>query len=218
MHLPIGFLARFRQRLDEVLPVHVIQENLLPPVTTAHDVIHRPRILDAQLARHADIQDCAPSPVNAQNDPSYGLTPLLIERLYPRAEFPEVYLSLRAIHHAQMRSLDQQDGARTWDERALLALSIAKGGASVLTDACLVRGSLTEDKAEFMFAYGVVLQLMDDLQDIRDDLANRHLTIFTRQTGLARSMKSPPDYGLSRERCSGVSAGSRPPNPPPSDP
>ena len=106
----------------------------------------------------------------------------MIERLYPRAEFPEVYLSLRAIHHAQMKSLDQQDAARTWDEEPLLNLSIAKGGTSVLTDACLVRGSLTDDEAEFMFAYGVLLQLMDDLQDLGDDLANRHMTIFTRQT------------------------------------
>ena len=106
----------------------------------------------------------------------------MIERLYPRAEFPEVYLSLRAIHHAQMRSLEQQDAARDWDEQALLSLSIAKGGASVLTDACLVRGSLTVDEEEFMFAYGVLLQLMDDLQDLRDDLAKRHMTIFTRQT------------------------------------
>ncbi|MGO8931814.1 MAG: hypothetical protein ACLQU3_33585 [Limisphaerales bacterium] len=108
----------------------------------------------------------------------------MIERLYPRAEFPEAYLSLQAIHHAQMRSLDQQETARTWDEQSLLNLSIAKGGASVLTDACLVRGWLTDDEAEFMFAYGVLLQLMDDLQDLCDDLANRHMTIFTRQTGL----------------------------------
>jgi hypothetical protein len=66
----------------------------------------------------------------------------------------------------------------------LLHLSIAKGGTSVLADACLVRGSLSEDEAEFMFAYGVVLQLMDDLQDLPDDLANGHMTIFTRQTHL----------------------------------
>jgi len=108
----------------------------------------------------------------------------MIERLYPRAEFPEVHLSLHAIHHAQMKSLDQQDAARTWDEPALLGLSIAKGGTSVLADAYLVRGSLTEDDAEFMFAYGVVLQLMDDLQDFRDELANGHMTIFTRQAAL----------------------------------
>ena len=103
----------------------------------------------------------------------------MIERFFPRAEFPAVYLSLQAIHQAQMRSLEQQDAARAWDERALLRLSIAKGGASVLTDACLVRGSLTEEAAEFTFAYGVVLQLMDDLQDFRQDRANRHVTIFT---------------------------------------
>jgi len=108
----------------------------------------------------------------------------MIERLYPRAEFPEVYLCLQAIHQAQMNSLDQQDAARTWDEPSLLNLSIAKGGTSVLADACLVRGSLAEDAAEFMFAYGVLLQFMDDLQDLRDDLANGHMTLFTRQTRL----------------------------------
>ena len=108
----------------------------------------------------------------------------MIELLYPRAEFPEVYLSLRAIHQAQMNSLDQQDAARAWDKQALLNLSIAKGGTSVLTDACLVRGWLTDEESEFMFAYGVLLQLVDDLQDLRDDLANGHMTIFTRQTRL----------------------------------
>ena len=108
----------------------------------------------------------------------------MIEHSFPRAEFPEVYLSLHAIHQAQMRSLDQQDAARAWNERALLNLSIAKGGASVLTDACLVRGSLTEGEAEFMFAYGVLLQLMDDLQDFKEDLGHRHVTIFTHQAGL----------------------------------
>ncbi len=108
----------------------------------------------------------------------------MIERLYPRPEFPEVYLCLRAIHRAQMGSLEQQDAARNWDEPALLTLSIAKGGTSVLADACLVRGWLNQGEAEFMFAYGVLLQLMDDLQDLRDDLANKHMTLFTRQTTL----------------------------------
>ena len=117
-----------------------------------------------------------------------------------------------------MRSLDQQDAARTWDEQALLNFSIAKGGASVLTDACLVRGSLTDDEAKFMFAYGVVLQLMDDVQDS----VTTWLTVTRRSSRarqvLARSMKLPPDYGLSRKRCSGVSAGLHQPNPAPSNP
>jgi hypothetical protein len=73
MHLPIGFLARFGQRLDEVLPVHVIQEDLLAPVATAHHLIHRPRILDAQLARHGGIIQPCCNEYQSQNDPSYGL-------------------------------------------------------------------------------------------------------------------------------------------------
>jgi hypothetical protein len=108
----------------------------------------------------------------------------MIERLYPRPEFPDVYLSLQAIHRAQMKSLEQQDPSRAWDKQALLHLSIAKGGTSVLADACLVRGSLSADEAEFMFAYGVLLQFMDDLQDLPDDLANGHMTIFTCQARL----------------------------------
>jgi hypothetical protein len=110
----------------------------------------------------------------------------MIERAYPRPEFPEVYFSLQLIHQAQMRSLEQQDAARTWDEEALLNLSIAKGGTSVLADACLVRGWLTNDEAEFMVAYGALLQLMDDLQDLRDDLAGGHTTVFTRQAALGQ--------------------------------
>ena len=47
MHLPGGFLARFGQRLDEILPIHVIQEDVLPPVAPAHEMIHRSRVLEA---------------------------------------------------------------------------------------------------------------------------------------------------------------------------
>ncbi|HVM46802.1 MAG TPA: hypothetical protein VMU04_02195, partial [Candidatus Acidoferrum sp.] len=108
----------------------------------------------------------------------------MIERQYPRPEFPGVYFSLQAIHTAQMRSLAQQNAAAADDEHWLLRLSIAKGGASVLADAWLTRGSLTHEEAEFMFAYGVVLQLMDDLQDLADDLKHRHNTLFSRQAGL----------------------------------
>ena len=44
-------------------------------------MIHSPRILDAQLARHPDIQDYAQTTVNSQNDPSYGLTPFHPKKL-----------------------------------------------------------------------------------------------------------------------------------------
>ena len=36
MHLPTGFLARFGQGLDQVLPITVIEKNGLPPASSAH--------------------------------------------------------------------------------------------------------------------------------------------------------------------------------------
>src|ERR1039458_9744103 len=49
---------------------------ILPLVPKVHDLIYGPGILNAQLARHASIQDCARTTVNSQNDPSYGLSRL----------------------------------------------------------------------------------------------------------------------------------------------
>jgi hypothetical protein len=55
VNLPIRFLARFRQRFEKILPVHILQENSLAPVALAHDVRHRRRILDSHLAWHQAI-------------------------------------------------------------------------------------------------------------------------------------------------------------------
>jgi len=55
VNAPAGLLASLRQRLDEVLPVNVIEEDLLPTITPAHDMIHGPRILETELARHASV-------------------------------------------------------------------------------------------------------------------------------------------------------------------
>jgi hypothetical protein len=53
MHLPVGLLACLSQGLDEVVPVHVVKEDVLTLVSTAHHVIHRSWILESELARHA---------------------------------------------------------------------------------------------------------------------------------------------------------------------
>ncbi len=50
MHLPIRLLTRLGQSLDEIVPVNIVQVNALATVTSAHHVIHRARVLDAQLA------------------------------------------------------------------------------------------------------------------------------------------------------------------------
>jgi hypothetical protein len=104
----------------------------------------------------------------------------VIHRAYPASAYPDVHDSLRAIHRAQVGSLAQQSSPRLRDQTALLQISVEKGGTSVLTDGYLVAGRLSHPEAEFLFGYGVVLQLLDDLQDIRRDLRAGHATLFTK--------------------------------------
>jgi hypothetical protein len=102
-----------------------------------------------------------------------------IEEEFPRRQFEDVYSSLLAIHGGQVRSLDQQDDPRLSDED-ILAISCEKGGTSVLADLYLVCGRPGAREERFAFGYGVFLQLLDDLQDVRPDLEAGHQTFFTR--------------------------------------
>jgi hypothetical protein len=108
----------------------------------------------------------------------------IIEGQYPRELNPQVFDSLLAIHQAQEESIAQLgpgliDGRHcTGDE--ILRISCAKGGTSVLADACLVRGWLTQQEAQIAFDWGVLLQLGDDLQDLHEDLRRGSATLFTR--------------------------------------
>lgn len=103
----------------------------------------------------------------------------LIEDQFSRQTYPQVYECLLAIHQAQEDSLAQLDqtGSKIHD---LLRLSFAKGGTSVLADACLSHGALNDAQARFAFHWGVLLQLGDDLQDLEEDLKNRSATLFSR--------------------------------------
>lgn len=104
----------------------------------------------------------------------------LIDGDYPANNYPEVRLSLRAIHRAQISSLGQQDRRHPLSAAELLQISIEKGGTSVLADGYLVAGRLSEAEADFLFGYGVLLQLLDDLQDVGRDLRAGHATLFSR--------------------------------------
>lgn len=107
----------------------------------------------------------------------------MIEAEYPRANYPQVYESLLAIHQAQEESLKQLDrGIEECD--FVLPLTFTKGGTSVLADACLATGHLSPEQASFAFRWGVVLQLGDDLQDVSSDLQRSSLTIYTQRAGL----------------------------------
>ena len=65
----------------------------------------------------------------------------------------------------------------------VIKLSFEKGGASVLADGYLAAGSLSRQEAQFLFGWGALLQLVDDLQDIRQDRREGALTIFTQAAG-----------------------------------
>ena len=106
----------------------------------------------------------------------------LIESQYRRAEHPEVFASLCAIHRAQERSLelDRAAGAGAGD---ILEIIFEKGGASVLADAWLAAGALAPAAAEFAFAWGVALQLGDDLQDVAADARDGIRTVFSEAAG-----------------------------------
>jgi len=106
-----------------------------------------------------------------------------IEGQFPRRSFPAVFWSLLAIHEGQVKSLCQQGRAQSPYENDLLGISVEKGGSSVLADGYLAAGSLTRDEADFLFGYGVFLQLLDDLQDARADRQANHMTLFSLTAG-----------------------------------
>ena len=109
----------------------------------------------------------------------------LIERRYARPDFPGVYQSLLAIYNAQVKSLLQQSVATSPSPENILAISLEKGGTSVLADGYLVAGRLKPADEDFCFGFGTFLQLADDLQDIAEDARCGHRTLFSRRTGRA---------------------------------
>lgn len=106
-----------------------------------------------------------------------------IETEHPRAAAPRVYASLQAIHSAQCRSLLLLRRFEPPYGADVLGIAIEKGGASVLTDACLVSPTINGSAARFFFGLGSLLQLADDLQDVEDDRAAGLATLFTHVAG-----------------------------------
>lgn len=100
-----------------------------------------------------------------------------IEEQFDRSKFIEVYESLYLIYNGQNKSLYQQENESIPYEKDILDISLEKGGASVLADGYLIYGGLSDDEKEFAYGYGFFLQLLDDLQDVKVDLKNKHMTI-----------------------------------------
>lgn len=122
-----------------------------------------------------------------QNDREAALWKLvaLIEEQYPRERYQNVFDCLLAIHRAQEGSIQQLTDC---DDLELLRVSCAKGGSSVLADACLARGWLKEEENRFAFEWGVLLQLGDDLQDVHEDMRRGSVTLFSRAAMQGKSL------------------------------
>jgi len=103
----------------------------------------------------------------------------IIESQFNRRSYPLVYDSLLSIHSAQAKSLKLHDDKLDEGCRNILDISFEKGGSSVLADACLVKGNISPEEASFAFGFGIVLQLLDDLQDASVDHHNGHKTLFS---------------------------------------
>src|SRR5262249_38831668 len=104
-------------------------------------------------------------PANRHEGFIWGLV-ALIEEEDSRSEYPQVFDSLIQIHSAQEKSIRLLRKAGAAGDVDVLRLSFEKGGTSVLADGYLAGGTLTSDQRRFVFYWGILLQLADDLQDV----------------------------------------------------
>lgn len=102
-----------------------------------------------------------------------------IEKTFERNKYNKLYEALLLIHEGQIKSLNQQEYISVPYENNILEISIEKGGSSVLVDGFLTKGKLNKDEISFCIFYGFLLQLADDLQDVKIDIANNHTTIMS---------------------------------------
>lgn len=102
----------------------------------------------------------------------------MFEMQYNRDEYPEVYESLYAIQSGQTRSLELIK-CNGLSETVIREICFEKGGASVLADGYLVAGRLNSEQERALFGYGVYLQLLDDIQDVKEDTEGETKTLFS---------------------------------------
>ncbi len=106
----------------------------------------------------------------SENHPESQLFQLvgMFEEQYGRADFSEVYESLYAIQKGQTDSLKLSKQNNLTDAE-IRRVCFEKGGTSVLADGYLVAGKLSQKQEQALMGYGIYLQLLDDIQDIKED-------------------------------------------------
>lgn len=115
------------------------------------------------------------------NSPTEARIFSLVESIltsYPKDTYPEVSESIKLIHQAQVESM-RQCRSEELPREELLYISLFKGGTSVLADAYLIKGKLTDKERTYAYNYGAFLQLLDDLQDVKSDRDEGNQTLFS---------------------------------------
>ncbi|MDF2587468.1 MAG: hypothetical protein K0S41_1309 [Anaerocolumna sp.] len=107
-----------------------------------------------------------------------------IEDDYPREKDLTIFHLLQMMLEAQVDSLKQQEKEIVLTETERLDISLYKGGVSVLIDRYLINKELTPDDMMFYLGFGFFLQLVDDLQDIKEDSLHGNQTLFTLDTSI----------------------------------
>ncbi|MBF4695902.1 hypothetical protein [Fusibacter ferrireducens] len=154
-------------------------DNLLDD--TDMDLSYKKEIMTRFGKRLAGLQSNSDDALNPYEQDLFKLI-AMVESEYERDDHPMVYESMLGIHHAQLMSQRQHCLSIPY-ETSILEYTFEKGGTSVLADACIVCGKLTEAQMLFYMQYGIVLQLCDDFQDMVEDQTHRHQTIFSQLMG-----------------------------------
>lgn len=123
----------------------------------------------------------------------------MIWEQYPPENFPAVHESIYAIHEAQFKSLELENMANKSTEAVILEISFHKGGTSVLADGFLAGANLSEEEQRFFYGFGIWLQLLDDIQDLREDTASGTFTLFTSQNATDRAALTNQTIHFGRE-------------------
>lgn len=74
MNLPGGLTARLSQGFEEILPVDVVEEDVIALVPPAHHVIHRARVFYSKFAWHGSGMAEANAGSRHKMGRFYGLT------------------------------------------------------------------------------------------------------------------------------------------------
>ncbi|MGD0786366.1 MAG: hypothetical protein ABR898_00180 [Terracidiphilus sp.] len=183
-----GLQALLGQPMELTPPIFAY--SLLYPYSD--NCLDDPELSGVEKLRFSDrfrqrLSGLGPSACNAREAAVWAMVQT-IEAQYPRPAYPQVYDCLLAIHRAQEESMAQLGNGGRWDnspdrhldDSELERISCAKGGTSVLANACLVLPWLSPEESQFAIDWGVLLQLGDDLQDLREDLRRGSVTLFTR--------------------------------------